>query len=36
MHTTMQTLGRAAIVGGGIGVSLINILLFTFRFISWP
>ena len=28
MHTTMQTLGRVAIVGGGIGVSLINILLF--------
>lgn len=28
MHTTMQTLGRVAIVGGGIVVSLINILLF--------
>ncbi|MBT8334159.1 MAG: hypothetical protein KJP19_06975, partial [Deltaproteobacteria bacterium] len=28
MHTTMQTLGRVAIVGGGIAVSLINILLF--------
>jgi hypothetical protein len=28
MHTTMQTLGRAAIVAGGIGVSLINILMF--------
>lgn len=28
MHTTMQTLGRVAIIGGGISVSLINILLF--------
>jgi hypothetical protein len=28
MHTTMQTLGRMAIVGGGIGVALVNILLF--------
>lgn len=28
MHTTMQTLGRVAIVGGGIVVSLMNILLF--------
>ncbi|MFT5702437.1 MAG: hypothetical protein ACI8ZB_005357 [Desulforhopalus sp.] len=28
MHTTMQTLGRVAIVGGGLAVSLINILLF--------
>jgi hypothetical protein len=28
MHTTMQTLGRVAIIGGGITVSLINILLF--------
>lgn len=28
MHTTMQTLGRVAIVGGGIAVSLINILMF--------
>jgi len=28
MHTTMQTLGRVAIVGGGIAVSLVNILLF--------
>ncbi len=27
-HTTMQTLGRVAIVSGGIGVSLINILMF--------
>ena len=29
MHTTMQTLGRAAIVGGGIVVSLINIFMFS-------
>jgi hypothetical protein len=28
MHTTMQTLGRVAIVGGGIVVSLVNILMF--------
>jgi hypothetical protein len=28
MHTTMQTLGRVAIVGGGIAVSLANILMF--------
>ena len=28
MHTTMQTLGRFAIVGGGIVVSLINIVMF--------
>lgn len=28
MHTTMQTLGRVAIVGGGIAVSLVNIVLF--------
>jgi hypothetical protein len=28
MHTTMQTLGRCAIVGGGIVVSLINIVMF--------
>jgi len=28
MHTTMQTLGRVAIVGGGLAVSLVNILLF--------
>jgi hypothetical protein len=28
MHTTMQTLGRVAIVGGGIVVAVINILLF--------
>ena len=29
MHTTMQTLGRMAIVGGGIAVSIVNILMFT-------
>jgi len=29
MHTTMQTLGRGAIVGGGIVVSLINIFMFS-------
>ena len=29
MHTTMQTLGRGAIVGGGIAVSLINIFMFS-------
>jgi hypothetical protein len=28
MHTTMQTLGRMAVIGGGLGVSLINMLLF--------
>ena len=28
MHTTMQTLGRVAIIGGGIGVALINLLRF--------
>ena len=28
MHTTMQTLGRMAIIGGGIAVSLVNILMF--------
>lgn len=28
MHTTMQTLGRVAIVGGGILVSVVNILMF--------
>ena len=28
MHTTMQTLGRVAIIGGGIFVSLLNVLLF--------
>ncbi len=29
MHTTMQTLGRVAIVGGGIIVALVNLYLFT-------
>jgi hypothetical protein len=29
MHTTMQTLGRVAIIGGGIAVSLVNILMFS-------
>ena len=29
MHTTMQTLGRVAIVGGGILVALLNILMFS-------
>ncbi|MBX3236699.1 MAG: hypothetical protein KF814_11155 [Nitrospiraceae bacterium] len=29
MHTTMQTLGRVAVVGGGILVALINLYLFT-------
>ncbi len=29
MHTSMQTLGRVAIVGGGVLVSLVNILKFT-------
>jgi hypothetical protein len=29
MHTTMQTLGRVAIVGGGILVALVNVYLFT-------
>ncbi len=29
MHTTMQTLGRVAIVGGGIAVSVINIVMFS-------
>ena len=28
MHTTMQTLGRVAIVGGGIAVSIVNIVMF--------
>ncbi len=28
MHTTMQTLGRVAIVGGGIFVALLNIFMF--------
>src|SRR5690349_5203503 len=29
MHTTMQTLGRVAIVGGGILVALINVYVFS-------
>ncbi len=29
MHTTMQTLGRVAIVGGGILVALVNVSVFT-------
>lgn len=29
MHTTMQTLGRVAIVGGGIIVALVNVYVFT-------
>jgi hypothetical protein len=29
MHTTMQTLGRVAIVGGGVIVALINVYVFT-------
>ncbi|MDH4187566.1 MAG: hypothetical protein OEV08_11255, partial [Nitrospira sp.] len=29
MHTTMQTLGRVAIVGGGILVAIINVYVFT-------
>ena len=29
MHTTMQTLGRVAIIGGGILVAVINLYLFT-------
>ncbi len=28
MHTTMQTLGRVAIVGGGIAVAIVNIFMF--------
>jgi hypothetical protein len=28
MHTTMQTLGRVAIIGGGVFVSLLNVLMF--------
>jgi hypothetical protein len=28
MHTTMQTLGRVAIVGGGVLVALLNVVLF--------
>ncbi|MFZ2088247.1 MAG: hypothetical protein WAU47_06705, partial [Desulfobaccales bacterium] len=29
MHTTMQTLGRVAIVGGGVFVALLNIFMFS-------
>ena len=29
MHTTMQTLGRVAIVGGGIAVALVNVYVFS-------
>ncbi len=29
MHTTMQTLGRVAIVGGGIAVALVNVYIFS-------
>jgi hypothetical protein len=29
MHTTMQTLGRVAVIGGGIAVAAINIIVFT-------
>jgi hypothetical protein len=29
MHTTMQTLGRVAIIGGGILVAMINVYVFT-------
>jgi BT1 family len=29
MHTTMQTLGRVAIVGGGILVAMVNVYVFT-------
>lgn len=28
MHTTMQTLGRVAVIGGGIAVALVNIIVF--------
>jgi len=28
MHTTMQTLGRVAIIGGGVSVALTNVILF--------
>lgn len=28
MHTTMQTLGRVAIIGGGVFVALLNVILF--------
>lgn len=29
MHTTMQTLGRVAIIGGGIAVALVNLIRFS-------
>ena len=29
MHTTMQTLGRVAIIGGGVFVALLNLLMFS-------
>lgn len=29
MHTTMQTLGRVAVIGGGVGVALVNVYLFS-------
>ena len=28
MHTTMQTLGRIAIIGGSVGVALLNVIMF--------
>lgn len=28
MHTTMQTLGRVAVIGGGVSVALVNVYLF--------
>ena len=28
MHTTMQTLGRVAIIGGGVFVAVLNVVLF--------
>ena len=28
MHTTMQTLGRVAIIGGSVGVALLNVIMF--------
>jgi hypothetical protein len=28
MHTTMQTLGRVAIIGGGVAVALLNVFMF--------
>jgi len=29
MHTTMQTLGRVAIIGGSVAVALVNVILFS-------